>query len=58
MKTDLKFIFDIIDGQILGYEKDLEDDPFGIGYGNAYKIDALDELKNTLKNFIKEVNKL
>lgn len=56
-KTNFKFVFDIIDGQIDGYREE-----YTVGMTTyeetSNKVDALVKLKDTLLVFIKESNKL
>jgi soluble cytochrome b562 len=57
MKTDLKFIFDIINGKIDEYERMYDEGEISVIEGEA-AVEALINLRTTLKSFIDEANKL
>jgi hypothetical protein len=52
---NIKFVFEIIDSHISGYEKEMEDYIINNDAGNG-AIGALLTLRKTLEKFIKEAN--
>lgn len=58
MKTDLKFVFDIIDSKIDGYRLEEQSEGYLTEGMYQFEISALEDLKRTLKEFIKDANKL